>query len=96
MLTHSRDIIVKILYGLKGNQSTIVYNIPIYMDKPKGIPTVEITEHEMILTFTIPKEQQTQKVSDPSYTLSDNPCKDISSPSCLSLLSKSGSASILS
>lgn len=96
MLTHSRDIIVKILYGLKGYQSSIVYSIPIYMDKPKGIPTVEITEHEMILTFTIPEQQQNQLISDPSCTLSGNPCKGISSPSFQSLLSKSGSASILS
>jgi len=96
MLTHSRDIIVKILYGLKGHQSTIVYNIPIYMDKPKGIPTIEMKEHEMILTFTIPEQQQTQNVSALSCTASDNPCKGISSPSSQSSLSGSGSASILS
>ena len=95
-MTHSRDIIVKILYGLKGYQSSIIYNIPIYMDKPKGIPTIEIKEHEIVLTFTNLEQQQTQNVLASSYTASGNPCKGIFFPAFQSSPSGSGSASILS
>jgi len=96
LLSHSRDILVRIVQNLKGHQSTIRYTIPIYMDRPKGIPTIEIREHEIILRFTNLGEQQTQQISDLSCTPSGSPCKDISSPSCQSLPSKSESASILS
>lgn len=96
LFTHSRDIYVRILHNLKGQQSTIRYTIPIYMDRPKGIPHIEIKENEMVLRFTNLEQPQIQQVSDLSCIPSDNLCKDISSPSCQSLPLKSGSASILS
>jgi hypothetical protein len=49
LITHNRDILVKILQGAK--HQVITYTIPIYQDKPMSIPTIEIREHELILTF---------------------------------------------
>jgi hypothetical protein len=96
LVTHSRDIYVRILQNLKGHQSAITYSIPIYQDKPVGIPTIHFEEERMILKFTNPLPPQTLQVSKASYTPADNLYKGTSSPSCLPSSLTSGSGEVLS
>ena len=67
LITHRRDIYVKILQNLKGYQSYIQYTIPIYTDKPKGNPIVQIKEHSILLTFFNTEKKE--------YNPFDNPCR---------------------
>ena len=56
-ISHCRDILCKTIQSLQGEQIQIIYSIPIYHDKPQGIPIVEITENEIRLTFNLKQLQ---------------------------------------
>ena len=81
-VTHCRDILCKTIQTLQGEQIQIIYAIPIYFDKPQGTPTVEITEHEIKLTFNLKQQQnvhqlpvvQDTKAVSLNTTLPDKPC----------------------
>jgi hypothetical protein len=93
LITHNRDIIVRILQSAK--HQVITYTIPIYTDKPKSIPTIEIKEHEMILTFNPILQQNLQalRVSNIPFGKS---CTNTSSPSVPPSVSKTEKTSALS
>ena len=92
VITHSRDILVKVLQSAK--HQVITYTIPIYHDRPKSIPTIEIREHELILTFN-PVLQQNLEALQVSSIPFDKTYIDTSSPSSLSSSSKTEKTSTL-
>jgi hypothetical protein len=95
LVSHSRDILVRMIQNAKGIPSVLTYSIPLYHDIPRGTPIIHIEQDKMILTFNL-KSQQNQMAELASYTGVDNLYKGTSSLSCLPSSSVSGSGEVLS
>jgi hypothetical protein len=85
VITHNRDILVKVLQTAK--HQVITYTIPIYHDRPNCVPTIQITDNDLILTFN-QEQQQNRTALKVSSILFDKPCTSISSPSAPPSVSK--------
>jgi len=59
-LSHCRDILVTYVRSIRsGTDLFYKYEIPLYDDKPYGVPIIEIQENKLIVTFTNQEKPRT-------------------------------------